>query len=65
MSRGEQSLRICDNRDLMKVTGDDKGEGKLHDEDLDSFKSPNSITLVKSRNMRWVIKCTRKVSVYL
>jgi hypothetical protein len=71
--REEQGLRLFENRFLRTIFGPkkDKRPGdrkKLHNEkQYDSFSSPSTIRIVKSRMMRWVEHVPRmgkKVNAY-
>jgi hypothetical protein len=57
--REEHSLRVFENRVLRTIFGPKRDEvtgdwRKLHNEELHNlFSSPNIITMIKSRRMRW------------
>jgi hypothetical protein len=57
--REEHRLRVFGNRMLMRIFGPKRDEvmgdwRKLHNEELHNlYSSPNIITMVKSRRMRW------------
>jgi hypothetical protein len=55
---GKQRLRVSENRLLGKIFGSKREEGgswiKLHSDELHSLdSSPNIVTVIKSRRMRW------------
>jgi hypothetical protein len=56
--REEQRLKAFENRGLRKILGHKRKEdgswGKLHKYELHNlYSSPNIVTLIKSRKMRW------------
>jgi hypothetical protein len=57
--REEYRLRVFENRVLRKISGPKRTEDgwwrKLHNDELHSlYSSPNIVTVIKSRRMRWV-----------
>jgi len=57
--REERKLRVFENRVLRKIFGPRRDEvtgewRRLHNEELnDSYSSPNTVRVIKSRRMRW------------
>jgi hypothetical protein len=69
----EHRLRVFENRVLRRIFGSNRGEvtgewRKLHSEDLYIlYSSPNIITQIKSRQMRWagrVVRIGKERKVY-
>jgi hypothetical protein len=57
-------LRVIENRVLRKIFGpkreEDESWRKLHNDELHSlYSSPNIVTVMKSKRMRWAGKVTR------
>jgi hypothetical protein len=57
--REEHRLRVSENRVLRRIFGTEREEDgswrKLHNDELNSlYSSPNIVTVIKSRTMRWV-----------
>jgi hypothetical protein len=62
--REEQRLRVFENRVLRKIFGPKREEDgswrKLHNDELHRlYSSPNIVTVIKSRRMRWAGHVTR------
>jgi hypothetical protein len=54
----EHRLRVFENRELRRIFGPKREEGgsrsKLHNNELHNlYSSPNIVTVIKSRRMRW------------
>jgi hypothetical protein len=63
--REEHRLRVLENRVLRRIFGPKRDEmaggwRKLHNEELyNLYSSPNKITMIKSRRVRWAGNATR------
>jgi hypothetical protein len=55
--REERRLRVFENRVLRRIFGPRRNDGswrKLHNDELHNlYSSPNIVTVIKSRRMRW------------
>jgi hypothetical protein len=64
--REEQRLRVFENRELRRIFGPKREEDrlwrKLHTDELHNlYSSPNIVTVIKSKRMRWSGHVTRMV----